>query len=162
MIMIFIVSINFPEPRQRLALQFRKHFHRPGSVVHVRSRDGYSQQQPQTIHDNMAFSTVDVFGVVPSDGLTTRTGINRLAVDTRGAGRMVGLVPTDPVSQHIVNALERAVMAPLIKVAPNGAFWRKLLGQVAPLAASTNEVKDGVQDITHRGFAGATAGVKWD
>jgi len=37
-----------------------------------RHHDG--KQQPQAVHDNMAFSPVDVFGVVPAAGLAARTG----------------------------------------------------------------------------------------
>ena len=38
-------------------------------------------------------------------------------------------------------------MPPLVEVAPDGTFGREVLGQVAPLAAGSQEVEDGIDDI---------------
>src|SRR5205823_6615501 len=51
---------------------------------------------------------------------------------------------------------------PLVEVAPDGGLGREVLGQVAPLAAGSQQVEDGIDDVPQVGLARPPAGVDGD
>jgi len=61
---------------------------------------------------------------------------------------------TDLGAEEGVDPVEGAVATPLVEVAPDGASWREVLGEVPPLAAGPQEVEDGIDDVAEGGLAG--------
>lgn len=55
------------------------------------------------------------------------------------------------VAQGVVNCLKRAIVPPLVEVAPDRALGRKILGQEPPLATGPQDVKDGIDDLSRIG-----------
>jgi hypothetical protein len=111
----------------------------------------------------MALPPIDILGVVAAERFAAGAGIDRLAVDAGRVARAPGLVLlADLRAQGVMDLLQGAVLAPLLEVAPDGALGREVHGQEAPLAAGPQDVKDGVQDIAHRGLAGPASGIHGD
>jgi hypothetical protein len=95
----------------------------------------------------MAFPPVDGFVVVPPTGLAAATGIHLLAVDAGRVARVAGLLgPSHSVADGVVDTVQRAVVSPFVEIPPNRTLGRKILGQIASLAAVTDQIKDGVDD----------------
>ena len=108
----------------------------------------------------MAFPLIDILGVVPATLLAAGRRIDRLAIDAGGgAGLVRFLRRADFRAQQIVDYLEGAVVPPLIKVAPHGGPGRKVLGQIPPMAAGAEDVKDGINDIAQIRGARSSAGI---
>lgn len=84
--------------------------------------------------------------------------LHALAVDDGGGGRgfALGVLATFDV-ERVMNAVEDAAPAPIAKVAIHCAFRRKILGDIAPLAARAQHIHDTVEDFSHVGFALAPA-----
>ena len=111
----------------------------------------------------MTLAAILLLGVVPAGRLAARTGVHRLAVDAGGAAGPPGfLVLADLLAQGVMDRVQGAVMPPFIEVAPHGALGRKVLGEVAPLAAGAQHIQDGVEHVAHGGGAGAASGVDRD
>ena len=55
-----------------------------------------------------------------------------------------------------MNPFQRAILSPRIDVPPDGAFRRKVVGQIPPLAACAENGKDRFNDFTQVGFAGSS------
>src|SRR5205085_8532972 len=51
-------------------------------------------------------------------------------------------------AQSLMEALQQSVLAPLVKVMRHQGVGRKVVGQVAPLAAGACQIEDGVDDLT--------------
>src|SRR3954465_9243112 len=111
----------------------------------------------------MAFSAIDVLGVVAAAGLPARAGVHRLAVDAGTVARPSWLFFfSHAVAQVVVNCFQRAIVPPFIEVAPHGAFGREILGEITPLAAGPHEIQNGVHDVAHGGLARATSRIDRD
>ena len=98
--------------------------------------------------------------------LTAGGGVHRLAIDAGGgSGRIGFLGAADFGTKGIVNAFPCAILLPRLEVAPDGAFGRKILGQVSPGATGSQDVENGIHDITHvrcaRSSASGSRGQKW-
>src|SRR2546423_894123 len=75
-------------------------------------------------------------------------GVPRLPIAAGGGRRGVGLLlGADLAARRVVDALQGAVGAPLVEVAPGGAPGGEVLGEEPPLAAGPQDVEDGVDDI---------------
>src|SRR5271166_6454178 len=81
-----------------------------------------------------------------------------LAVDDGGgrAGLAFGLLATLFV-ERVMDAIQRAINAPIAKVTIDGAARRQILGKVTPLASRAQHVHDGVERLSHVGFASAAS-----
>src|SRR5450432_4236272 len=108
----------------------------------------------------MTLTAVHVLGVVPAPLLAAAGRVHRLTIDAGGgAWRVRLLLGADLFTQQVVNRVQRAVVPPLVEVPPRGALGREVLGQVTPLTAGAEDVKDGVDDIPQISRAGTPARV---
>src|SRR5512135_3090741 len=90
-------------------------------------------------------------------------GVDRLAVDTRRGPGLIGLLHRpDLTAEEVMNLVEGAVGPPLVEIPPDGALGREVHGEVSPLTAGAEDVKDGVEDVSHVGLAGSSAGIDGD
>src|SRR5208337_683632 len=86
--------------------------------------------------------------------------VDRLTVDARRRSGVVGLLHrADLAAKEVVELLQGPVSSPLVEVTPDGALGWEVHGQIAPLAAGAEDVKDGVEDVPYVGLAGPSAGV---
>ena len=82
-------------------------------VRHIRRRHQHRDQQPQRVHQNMAFATADLLSGVVSDLVGGSSVGNALRVEDCGARpRVVSSVGAGLVVQQAVNAVPGAVAAP--------------------------------------------------
>src|SRR5271165_2480908 len=81
-----------------------------------------------------------------------------LAVDNGGggAGLAFGLLATLFV-ERVMDAIQRAVQAPIAKITIDRAARRQVLGKVTPLASCAQHVHDAVDRLSHVGFASAAS-----
>jgi hypothetical protein len=120
----------------------------------------HGQQQTHAVYDDMAFPPIDVLGVVPPPLLTAAGGIHGLAINAGGGAGGVGLLRrADLLAEQVVDGVQGAVVPPLVEVPPHGGLGREVLGEVTPLAAGTQDVEDGIDDIAQVGLARSPAGV---
>jgi site-specific DNA recombinase len=143
----------------RLALEPGEQLRRRPRVVDIGGRHQHGQQQAHAVHDDMPFPTVDVLGVVAAPLLTAGTGVDRLAVDTGGRPGMVRLLGGPGLAaEPVVDGVQDAPATPSVEVPPDGALGREVLGQIPPLAAGSEDVEDGVEDVAHVGGTRPPAG----
>src|SRR6266852_2758079 len=108
----------------------------------------------------MAFPPIDVLGVVPPALLPAAGAIHGLAIHAGGgAGGVRLLGRADLGAEEVVDGVQGAVVPPLVEVPPHGGLGREVLGEVAPLAAGTQEVEDGIDDVAQVGRARSPARV---
>src|SRR5271166_3048131 len=81
-----------------------------------------------------------------------------LAVDNGGgrAGLAFGLLATLFV-ERVMDAVQRAVQAPIAKITIDSAARRQVLGKVTPLASRAQHVHDAVERLSHVGLASAAS-----
>jgi len=85
-----------------------------------------------------------------------------LAVDDGGgrAGLAFGLLATLFV-ERVMDAIQRAIDAPIAEITIDGAAQRKILGKITPLASRAQHVHDGVERLSHVCFASAASAPRW-
>src|SRR5260370_41638221 len=97
------------------------------------------------------------------DWLAPPAAFRRLPADAGGAGRaFAALASPNLFAQNVVNLFQRAIVSPLVEVAPDGTFGRQVLGQEPPLAARPQDIKDRVENLSHRGLAGPATRIHRD
>ena len=76
-----------------------------------------------------------------------------------GAGLSFGLLTAFGI-EHVMNVLQRAVVAPQTKVVVHRTARRQILRDVAPLASGTQDIHDAVHHLAHvdAPFAAAALG----
>jgi hypothetical protein len=109
--------------------------------------DRRPDQQPAGVGDDVAFAALDLLAGIPAARPARLGGLDRLAVDDpgRGAGlasrRLAGLE-----QQLEINPLQNPAVAPRVEIVLHGRERRKIARQLAPLAAGSGDVEDGVDD----------------
>ena len=121
------------------------------SRVHFRS-----QHEPLAIYENVAFAAIDAFGAIVAAYAADPGRPYRLTVDDASARlRVASNTRAELLAQHLVDMLPRSVHTPQAKVVIGGLPGWELVRQQPPRAATSNDVEDGVQDLTHRMKSGA-------
>ena len=102
----------------------------------------------------MAFPTVHILGVVASPLLPARGRVDRLAIYAGcGPWRVGFLLSPYLATQRVMDSVQGSIVPPLVKVPPGRRPGWEVCGEVSPLAAGTEDVKDGIDDIAEAGRA---------
>jgi hypothetical protein len=116
------------------------------SRVHFRS-----QHEPLAIYENVAFAAIDAFGAIVAADAANPGRPDRLTVDdARARLRVTPNTRTELFAQHLVDMLPGAVYTPEPKVVVRGLPGWELVRQQPPGTATSDDVEDGVQDLTLR------------
>jgi hypothetical protein len=147
--MIFTISKHSTNTTHWLVIQPSEQLLCRFGIVHIGGGDHYSKQQAHTVYNDMAFSTVNILGIVSTALFASRRRIDRLAID---AGRCAGMVRflhgSHPGAEFIVNGVESSIVSPFVEVTPHSASWRKVAGQHTPLATGPQKVQDRIHNIS--------------
>src|SRR5450631_1984277 len=93
----------------------------------------------------MPLAALDLLAAVVADRTAHLRAFDGLAVDARGAGRLLtAFLRANLTPQDVDEFLPRAVLLPGDKVIPDGAFGEKVVGQIVPLTAGSSLVLDRV------------------
>ena len=119
-------------------------------------------QQPLRVDENMTLLALDLLSRIEpvriDRGPPFFRASHALAVDDGGgwAGLAFGLLTTLFV-EHVMDAIQHAINAPIAEVSIDGAARRQILGKVTPLASRAQHVHDGVERLSHVCFAPAAS-----
>jgi hypothetical protein len=108
---------------------------------------GHIEDQPQSIHQQMAFATFDALGGVIADLPAVPSGLDALTVQdgrSRPAALVVGAAHED--AQGVVDHGPLMVGHPLPEDVINRFPVRKVGGQIAPGTAAFGQIEDGLKD----------------
>jgi len=127
------------------------------------------EHHPERIHQQMPLSSAQFLRSIVSAYTTDAGSLHRLGVEDAGA--RLGVAPCACAclfAQHRVDLLPGAVQAPHPEVMVHRRPWRELARKHAPLAAASQEVEDGVEELLRvghlrgrpPGLAGGMSGAK--
>ncbi len=104
----------------------------------------------QRINDNVALATTDFLASVVTAFITRPSGFDALTVDDASARiGSTSLSFSFKAGEREIELAPGAIVCPLAIVIVHAVVIRVLLGQVIPLATSTDEIVDGIDDGTH-------------
>ena len=83
-VVILVVREHHLQPRQVPARRLGEHLRGRPAVVHVGGRHHHGDQQPQRVHQDMAFAAVDLLAAVGAALLAALGRLDQLAVDGGG------------------------------------------------------------------------------
>jgi len=108
---------------------------------------GHAEHQPQRIHQQMPLAAFDPLAGVITHGAAVPRRLHTLTVQNRGRGP-TALVVGSPHerAQRIVEDCPLVVERPLPEDMIDGFPWGKVGGQVAPRAATFDDIENGIQD----------------
>src|ERR1700676_270888 len=81
-IVIFVVSKDCLQTRERLGPQFSHDFLSAGGIIHVPGGDDHGQKQTKSVHNKMTLSAIDLLGAIIPMCAATLGGLPRLTVPT--------------------------------------------------------------------------------
>src|SRR3978361_2182543 len=126
---------GFQQVRQRVA------------ILNVRRCHLTLDRQAESIDRDVAFAALDLFARVVALGATRLGGLDGLAVDDDDARRRApSFRLTNSHDQDANDLFPQTAVAPGIEAVLHGGEGRKVLWQVAPRAACTDQVKQGIED----------------
>ena len=126
------------------------------AILNVRRVHLRSQHEPLAIYENVALAAIDAFGAIVATYAADPGRPDRLTVDdASGRLRVASNTRAELLTQHLVEMLPRSIHTPEPKVVVGGLPGWELVRQQPPRAATSNDVEDGVQDLTHRMKPGA-------
>src|SRR4051794_25778865 len=107
------------------------------------------EQKALRIHQNMAFSALDLLAAIIASLLSSHAGaLDRLRIDnTRGGLRITPKTDPQALADGCVESLPGTIDAPEAKVMVDGLPRREVVRQQAPGAAAAENVEDGVEDL---------------
>jgi hypothetical protein len=99
------------------------------------------------VDEHLTLTPRDLFSAIVASRPSRFRGFGALAVDN-GSGRPGSASASNPLSlaEHAIDALPRAVPAPLAEVVENSRGRRKVVGEVTPLDASPQDIENSVND----------------
>jgi hypothetical protein len=118
------------------------------AVLNVGRQDHHQQQQSDRVDQNVSFASVDLFARVVAPLVADLAAFDTLTVDDARAG--LGLAPlgqADVFAQVRVNLLPQAIAFPESEVVIDRTPGSKVSRQIAPLATSFDQVKDGIDQL---------------
>jgi hypothetical protein len=131
----------------------------PCLVGGLRGCDRHRQQQPERVHQHMAFPPLDLFAsVIAFDATGFFRGLDTLAVHDRRRGVGVAARPeAHRAAQRLVDALPHPAQAPLAKGRIGRLPWRILAREIAPGTAGAQDVEQRVDEQPQWPGAGPAA-----
>ncbi len=121
------------------------------AILNVRRVYFCSQHQALAIYENVALAAIDAFGAIVAAYAADPGRPDRLTVDdASGRLRVAPNAHAELLAQHLVEMLPRSAHTPEAKVVIGGLPGWELVRQQPPRAATSNDIEDGVQDLTHR------------
>src|SRR5262249_31456990 len=106
----------------------------------------------------MPFAAPNLLAAVDADGLAAVDRLDRLAVDTGGAGIRVAADGVAGLAAHgFQQGLPGAVDLPVAEVGVDGLPGWQVVRWRSPGAALASDVEQGVEDLAHRVVAGPSA-----
>ena len=108
---------------------------------------GYAEHQPQRIHQQMPLAAFDSFAGVITHGAAVPRRLHTLTVQNRGRGPAALVMGTPHErAQCVVEGRPLVVEGPVPEDMINGFPRGKVGGQIAPWAATFDNIEDGIQD----------------
>ena len=143
------------DAREGIGNSLQQQGHR-SAVLNIRRVHFRPQHEPLAIYENVALAAIDAFGAIVAAYAAEPGRPGRLtADDARARLTVTPNTRTELFAQHLVDMLPSAVYTPEPKVVVGGLPGWELVRQQPPCAATSNDVEDGVQDLTHRMKSGA-------
>src|SRR6266446_10803533 len=88
--------------------------------------------------------------IIPALRASHLGGLDRLAIDARGTGRgLASGVHTNPLAQGLDQLAPCPIVAPLRKVVIDSALGQQIVRQPIPLAATSIQVEQCIEDFPH-------------
>src|SRR5262245_43506592 len=161
-VVILAVSPNLLQPWIVLDTEPLGHLRCGHSVVDGCGCHQHRQQKAHGVHENMAFSPVNLLAAIVATLAASLGRLHRLTVDAGSAGSRIparfGACLSTQVIHHL---LPGAVVPPTGEVIVDGALGQKIVRQHVPLATRPVEVQDRVDDLAHVDAACAPAMLGW-
>ena len=119
----------------------------------------HAEHQPQRIHQQMPLAAFDPFAGVITHGAAVTRRLHTLTVQNRGRGPAALVVGAPHErAQGIVEGGPLVVERPSPEDMINGFPRRKVGGQIAPRAATFDDIEDGIQDAPSVGGRASALG----
>jgi hypothetical protein len=126
------------------------------AILNIRRVHFCPQHKAQAVDQDVALAAIDAFGAIVAADAANPGRPDRLTVDDAGARlRVAPNTRAELLAQQLVQMLLRSVHTPEPKVVVGSLPGWELVRQQPPRAATSNDVEDGVQDLTHRMKSGA-------
>ena len=109
-----------------------------------------SEHQSLGVHQQVTLAALDLLATIITALLSTYASrLDRLGIHY-ASGRLRVSLQADPkaFAERSIDPLPSAVDTPFPEVPVNGGPSREVVRQQAPLAAASQDVEDGVQDLT--------------
>src|SRR5712692_7516610 len=121
------------------------------SIIESGTGNQDGQQQAQRIDQQMPLAPVDFFAaIIPALRAAHLGGLDRLTVDAGSTGgRLAPGCHTNPLAQGLDQLRPCPIVTPLGKIVIDGALGQQIMRQHIPLAATSVEVEQGIQDFPH-------------
>lgn len=109
--------------------------------------DGETENQSQSVHQQMPFAALDLFGSVITHAASVSGGLDALTVQNgRRWPAALAMRSANQDAKRIVNDSPSIVGDPLAEDVVNGFPVGKVGGQIAPRTAAFDQIEDGIND----------------
>mgnify|MGYP003466916085 FL=1 len=140
------IAADDPE-RQAREADFAAQFVASGDVGDVRGGDEYPDEQAEGVNDDTAFAAADLVAGVVANLFGESGGGDGLGIEDRSAGPgVVTALGSGEVVELLMDGVPGAVVGPADEALVQGGSGWELKWEVAPLAAGSGLVEDGVDD----------------
>src|SRR5262249_46516573 len=154
-VVVLVVGEDHAQTREVPAAHLGKDILSGPGIVYIRSRDHHGDEKTQGIHENMPLAALDLLTAVRAPLLATQGRLDRLTVESGGAGRRCppGL-DAGQGTQGVEDLLPGTVPVPPLEVVVDRLPRRQVMGQRPPGTPFAGVVKQGVDDFAQIDFAG--------
>jgi hypothetical protein len=117
------------------------------AVQDVTSRDNHSQNQAKAVHNQVPLPPVHLLTAVISALLLRAVRISRLAIDARCCPWRWFVLLAHRFIQGFMDARQRALFLPLVKVIENLPPRRKVMWKHSPLTTAPRNIENAIDDL---------------
>ena len=149
-IVVLVVPEEFLHAWVIVDIESIHHLRSCSTIVENCGRDHHRQQQSHCIHQNMAFSAIDLLAAIIAMLTASLCRLDRLAINAGSAGRRFP-ARFDPHlhTQSVHHALPGSIVTPGSEVVVDRALGQQIMRQQVPLAPGAIEVDDRVDYLSH-------------
>jgi hypothetical protein len=116
------------------------------AIQDVPSSENHGQNQAKAVHDQVSLPTVHLLAAVIAAGLLRTVGVCCLAIDARCCPRRGFILLPHGFIQGIMDARQRSILLPLVKVVVDGFPRGKVMGQHSPLTTAPRNIENAIDD----------------